>query len=338
MQTKLNVTMYYRSNCPKCDEVRKYLEELQSTMPYQLILVDIDSDPILFGEYENSVPYLVAGPYRLKKEFSQEEIRVMVSSANERHHQLIESSDMAYQERLNRSQSFTRTDGFSLWLSKHYMAVFNALLAIYVGLPFLAPILIKAGWASAARVIYTIYSPLCHQLAFRSFFLFGEQPYYPRELAGVPVAIHFEEIADEYDLDYIRARAFIGDQHYGYKVAFCQRDTAIYGALLLFGVVFSLSGRKIKPLKWYLWFILAILPMGLDGISQMPGLLGNILPSWLPVRESTPFLRILTGGMFGIFTGWYLYPYIEESMRGTRTTMAKKLAIVRQLNAKASLE
>ena len=42
----------------------------------------------------------------------------------------------------------------------------------------------NAGLTGPGRAIYTIYSPMCHQMASRSFFLFGEQPAYPRELAG----------------------------------------------------------------------------------------------------------------------------------------------------------
>ena len=35
-----------------------------------------------------------------------------------------------------------------------------------------------------SHVIYFIYGPFCHQFAFRSFFLFGEQPVYPRAISG----------------------------------------------------------------------------------------------------------------------------------------------------------
>ena len=328
-----SVTMYYRENCPACDLARKYLDELITDIPHRLVLVDIATDPVLLAEYADQVPYIVAGPYRLRKDFGRDELRVALLSASERHQQLIETSDKPYLDRLKRSENFTRTDGFSYWLSKHYMLVFNLLLFIYVGLPFAAPVFMELGLTAPAKTIYTIYSPLCHQLTFRSFFLFGEQPYYPRELANVPVDIHFEDIAAQYDLDYIKARSFIGDPVYGYKVALCERDVAIYGMLLLFGVIFSLTGRKIKSLPWYLWLLFAIIPMGLDGVSQLPSLMGAVIPSWLPIRESTPFLRLLTGGLFGWFTGWYLYPYIEESMRGTRTLMAKKQAVVKQIKS-----
>src|SRR5688572_19826740 len=73
-------------------------------------------------------------------------------------------------------------DRFIYWLARHWVAVFSALAAIYVGLPILAPVLMNAGATGPARAIYTVYSPMCHQMASRSFFLFGEQPAYPRAL------------------------------------------------------------------------------------------------------------------------------------------------------------
>ncbi len=77
----------------------------------------------------------------------------------------------------------TGSDRFTLWISQNYMLVFILLIAIYVGTPFIAPLLMKAGMQTPAKIIYTLYSPLCHQLAFRSWFLFGEQPVYPLEIS-----------------------------------------------------------------------------------------------------------------------------------------------------------
>ena len=69
-------------------------------------------------------------------------------------------------------------------LARRWLLFFNLALAIYVGLPMLAPVLMNAGLTGPANIIYRAYSPMCHQLASRSFFLFGEQPAYPRAIAG----------------------------------------------------------------------------------------------------------------------------------------------------------
>jgi uncharacterized membrane protein len=70
-------------------------------------------------------------------------------------------------------------------------------------------------------------------------------------------------------------------------------------------------------------------PVGLDGFSQ---LFSQMEWSWLvqilPYRESTPFLRVLTGGLFGFATAWFAYPAMEESMSETRQFFIRKFASV----------
>ena len=114
-------------------------------------------------------------------------------------------------------------------------------------------------------------------------------------------------------------------------MALCERDMGIYGAILLFGIVYSLTGRRIKPLHWMLWILIGLGPIGLDGFSQLFSQMEwSWLASILPYRESTPFLRVLTGGLFGLTTAWFAYPYMEESMAETRQFFIKKFESIRQ--------
>jgi len=223
------------------------------------------------------------------------------------------------------------------WISRHYLAVFNLFILLYFGLPILAPVLMKAGAVFPANVIYTLYKPLCHQFGFRSFFLFGEQPYYPLKEAGISGVKTFEQITGFVDLrspvaySRLQARQFTGNEVVGYKMALCERDMAIYGAILLFGIIYSLTGRRLKPLHWILWILIGIGPIGLDGFSQLFSQMDwSWLASVLPYRESTPFLRVLTGGLFGFTTAWFAYPYMEESMAETRQFFIKKFESIRQ--------
>lgn len=126
------------------------------------------------------------------------------------------------------------------------------------------------------------------------------------------------------------ASEFIGNERVGYKIALCQRDMAIYGSLLLFGIIFALNRRRFKPLPWWLWILLAIGPMGLDGVWQLVSQMQLAFLNWLPARESTPFLRVLTGTAFGWFTAWFGYPTIEESVSDERVRLEAKYAIERQ--------
>lgn len=214
------------------------------------------------------------------------------------------------QNLVNNEESLSKR--LSVWLRKHYLAIINIILALYVGLPVLAPVLMKTGQTKAANRIYQFYQPLCHQLAYRSFFLFGEQAYYPLEIAEIEGVKSFEQVSGLEAGDTAAASAFLGNEELGYKTALCQRDLAIYGSLLLFGLLFALTGRKMKPLPWLAWLILALLPMGLDGLSQLLGNMNISALNWISLRESTPFLRVLTGAMFGWFTAWFGIPSIDE--------------------------
>jgi uncharacterized membrane protein len=119
-------------------------------------------------------------------------------------------------------------------------------------------------------------------------------------------------------------------------MALCQRDFAIYSALLIFGLIFSLSGKKIKPLPWYLWILFGLIPIGLDGFSQLLSQTGLGIFSWIPLRESTPLFRVVTGGLFGLASAWFAFPYLEESVLGNRRDMALKQAIDTQIKEQRS--
>jgi uncharacterized membrane protein len=145
--------------------------------------------------------------------------------------------------------------------------------------------------------------------------------------------VTYERLAGVEDVDLAEARRFLGNDNVGYKVALCQRDIAMYGGILLFGLIFSLSRRRITSIPWYLWLLLGVVPIGFDGASQLPSLMGLNLPGWLPIRESSPLLRSLTGAMFGIMTAWYIYPLIEAAMRETRAMLARKVNVVQQIRS-----
>jgi len=110
-------------------------------------------------------------------------------------------------------------------------------------------------------------------------------------------------------------RLFNGNAQVGYKVALCERDLAIYGALLLSGLAFSLVRSRARPLPFWAYILIGIIPMGLDGGSQfvsylLPGLVPGL--AILP-RESTWLLRTITGGLFGWATAWLALPNLQAA-------------------------
>ncbi|MCL4369071.1 MAG: DUF2085 domain-containing protein [Actinobacteria bacterium] len=63
----------------------------------------------------------------------------------------------------------------AVWISAHWLLLVNIALALYVGGAIASPLLSAVGWAAAGTAIFHLYSAVCHQLPWRSFFLFGQQ-------------------------------------------------------------------------------------------------------------------------------------------------------------------
>ena len=333
----LHVTLYTRKNCHLCEETKEKLAALQEKYPHHLVEIDIDQDIALQERYGNAIPVVEVGPYLLQAPISAPELAMSLGAAQDRQTHLTRTGDDLYRQRVQRGSTISRGDQFAYWFSRQYMLVFTLLLFVFVSLPVLAPVLMKAGATQPANVIYTLYSPLCHQFGFRSFFLFGEQPYYPLVETGIAGEgtdlLDFESatgitgLHDAAGHARLDARHYHGNEEVGYKLALCERDMAIYSAMLLFALIFWLSGRRIPPLHWAIWLLVGWGFIGLDGFSQLISqfeipALANILP----YRESTPFLRVLTGFLFGFSTAWFGFPHLEESMRETRQIYIKKFA------------
>lgn len=361
------VTVYLKTDCAKCDDALAMLEGLAEIVPHRVVRILIDNDPDLLEMYGENAPVIKTGPYRLKHPFTKQDLEVVLRSAQDRVNAIKEDDSGQYQKKAARRAKITGADRFTAWLGHHYMILFNLLAFLFVGFSLLPPVLMRAGLETPAKILYIAYKPMCHQFAFRSWFMFGDQPYYPRELAGVEGVMTYEELAalipdevisvdgkdafESYTLSRfpkriippeapaweLSARKFIGVKNdvvnTGYKTALCERDVAIWGSFLMFGLLFAMFRKQFKALPWYLWILLAIFPVGLDGGSQLLGFLTEFFPDLVIIRESTPLLRTLTGSMFGIFTGWFIYPRIEETMAGTRRFMKKKFATITQQQA-----
>lgn len=317
----ITVTLYSKDDCHLCDEAIEQLSKLQGVVEHKLEVVDINGNQDLEKKYALDIPVIEVGPYRLKSPFTSQDIEITLRAAAEREKNIAEIDKKVAAGEAALPVKITNADKFSYWISRHYMLVLNLIVIIYLGLPFLAPVLMSAGYSRAAMPLYRFYGLVCHQLAFRSWFIFGDQPVYPREAANTGDFLPFEVATGISEEDELAARQFVGNPDLGYKVALCQRDVAIYGGILLFGLIFSLTGRKIKPLPWYIWLLVGIIPIGVDGFSQ---LLSQPPLNFFPYRESTALLRSITGFLFGFTTAWFGYPIVEESMTDVRRFYRQK--------------
>ena len=311
----MRVVLYSRPDCHLCDQVRAALVALQPKHPHQLVELNIEAEPALHQRYAESIPVVLVGPYTLRAPISETDLRVTLAAA--------EAGDRAKAPRSN----FERRVALGinraiLSFTRHWLLVFNLAVLLFVGLPFLAPVLMKTGATGPAEAIYRVYSPLCHQLAFRSWFLFGEQAAYPREAANLS-ATSYGAATGLAETDFLAAKRFVGNEQLGYKVAFCQRDIAIYLGIFAAGLGFSLVRHRLRPPSMLVWVVVGIVPLALDGFSQLV----SAIPGYpFPMRESTPLLRTATGLLFGISCVWLAYPHAEQAMAEARGELVTKLS------------
>jgi uncharacterized membrane protein len=200
----------------------------------------------------------------------------------------------------------------------------SVVLGIYIGLPFRAPILMHAGLTAMGKLIYYIYSWLCHQLPERSFFLFGPKLTY--SLAEIQAAWRDT-------LDPAVLRQFSGSSLMGWKVAWSDRMVSMYFSLWLSGIIWWPIRKHIRRLPWWGLFLF-LLPMALDGTSHLFSDLAGIgqgfrySNTWLSAltHSSLPInfyigdgwgsfnslMRLFSGLLFGAGVVWFTYPYMDE--------------------------
>ncbi|HLY31588.1 MAG TPA: DUF2085 domain-containing protein, partial [Ktedonobacterales bacterium] len=147
----------------------------------------------------------------------------------------------------------------------HWLFGVNTLLGVFIGVALLTPFGYALGWIGPSNAIFSFYHFLCAQTPSHSFYIEG------------------------------------------YQVCLCARCLAIYTSLLAGGLLLALFRtrpqllERIPRIGWR-WWVLGMIPMALDGGTQLFG--------W---HESNTLLRLLTGSIFGLMTAWFLFRQIDDS-------------------------
>jgi uncharacterized membrane protein len=213
--------------------------------------------------------------------------------------------------------------------------IFAVVFGIWVGLPFLPPLFMEMGWDGLANVIYLLYSFQCHQLPQRSFFFFGSKGMYSlSEIQAV-----WQDTTNPLIL-----RQFTGNPAMGWKVAWSDRMVSMYTSILVFGVIWWLLRRNLKPLRWW-GLLIFILPLAVDGashlISDFAGIGQGFRDSnaWLASLTKDAFsptfyagdalgsfnswMRLLTGVLFGFGIVWFGLPFLDASFTNLAARVLK---------------
>jgi uncharacterized membrane protein len=240
-----------------------------------------------------------------------------------------------------RSHKVDPLERFASGFARHWLFFVNILIAIWVALPWLAPVFMHWGWTSAGKATYFIYSFQCHQLPERSFFLFGRQTMY--SLTEI-------QTVWQTTIDPVVLRQFIGNPEMGWKVAWSDRMVWMYTSILFGGLLYGLFRKQVKPISMWT-FALLLLPMVIDGgthmISDLAGIGQGFRDTniWLQNLTANAFaitfyqgdalgsfnswMRLITGVLFGIALVAFAFPYLNDAFadiaRRTEATLTKGL-------------
>jgi uncharacterized membrane protein len=206
----------------------------------------------------------------------------------------------------------------------------KSVFGLWVWLPWLAPLFMRAGWDGVGRVIYAIYSFFCHQLPERSFFFFGHKSMY--SLSEI-------QAAWQNSINPLILRRFTGNAEMGWKVAWSDRMVSLFTTIWIFALLWLPLRRKVKPLAWW-GFALLLLPMALDGGTHMisdfagigqgfrdsnlwlAGLTNSIFPASFYAGDAlgsfNSWMRLITGTMAGLGITWLVFPLLFQLGKQTK--------------------
>jgi uncharacterized membrane protein len=196
--------------------------------------------------------------------------------------------------------------------------------------------LMSIGLIFPAKMIYGVYSFLCHQLPERSYFLFG-----PKISYTLP---EIQSVWQNTDNPAI-LRQFVGNAQMGWKVAWSDRMVSMFTSLWLFGMLWGIFKRKLKPLPWW-GVVLLLLPMAIDGITHtfsdlagigqgfrdsntwLAALTSHILPPNFYSGDAwgsfNAWMRLITGVLFGLGIVWFCFPYLNEAFTNSAQVVEYK--------------
>jgi uncharacterized membrane protein/glutaredoxin len=282
----MQVTVYAKPGCHLCDDALDILDRLAAQYDLDIVQINILDDMAVYEEYKEKIPVVEVEDKRfgrLVAPITEQELRAYVEMASR--------SLIPPPPSLLPPGKESAMDRFAEYIANHWLRMVCIALAIFVGIPWLAPIFAALGWWGLADPIYTAYALTCHQLP---------------ERAGTV---------------------------FGYQVAFCFRNTAIYAGVLGFGMLYGLARDRdipmLRPLRkaipWW-FFALLLLPLLADGLTHMLGVRDTMDDVMMAKPEFGSFfvgsqvfslnwwLRIITGSLAGLGAVWFAFPRMARAV------------------------
>ncbi|MEM2908963.1 MAG: DUF2085 domain-containing protein [Candidatus Bilamarchaeaceae archaeon] len=181
--------------------------------------------------------------------------------------------------------------------SKSLYFIYTALLLILETLVIITP-LIAFSDKQTGEALYSAFAQTCHQKLSRSFCLFKTDGGYLIDDCTPQTGVF---VPNDNTLLLVERNGLVG-----YKFPVCARCLALYTFALIGALAYPLLRRiEEKRLPPAIYFVIAILPLAIDGTLQFVSTTG-----FIQHYESTNAIRLLTGGLAGFALSFYVIPII----------------------------
>jgi uncharacterized membrane protein len=334
------ITLYSKPNCPLCDHTRHYLRQLQAEAVgagWTVDEVSILDDPALYRAYRYAIPVVaVEGGVTLVAPLSLQPPLLRRALTIGRDPQLAITAQAglaaAAEERARLEAEEARMASPPADMTPPVLAAPGlpapgpASPLLYQSAPLPAPI----------RLINTFANGMVRHFLAIITAIFGVWVLLPW-LAPVFARLGWWGPANAIYSVYIFFCHQLPERAanlFGYQVAWCWRNTALYTSMFLVGMLcltLGQSGRGPAILRqgisWQV-LVLCTIPIALDGFSHMFGL--RVDNAWFDALTGGAFhaftvgdqagtlnwwLRILTGGLFGAAVALFGYPLLARTLR-----------------------
>lgn len=150
----MRVTVYSKPGCGPCEDLLQLLDRLTPQYGLEVHEVNILESTSVYEAYKEIIPVVEVGGGkigRLVAPIGEPELRFYLEMAR----RLVPAGVDALVTHAEREPFMDR---MAAYIGRHWLRLVGIVLAIFVGLPWLAPVFATLGWWGIADPIYTAYA------------------------------------------------------------------------------------------------------------------------------------------------------------------------------------
>ncbi|MEO6456893.1 MAG: glutaredoxin family protein [Chloroflexia bacterium] len=154
----MRIRVYSRPGCHLCEEVLRILDRVTPQYGLQVDEINIFEDAELYNAYKELIPVVEAGDDRDRRLGRLGRLVAPIDEAELRVYLEIARRTLPVDIVALPPEREPLMDRLATYVGGHWPRLVSIALALFVGLPWLAPVFAALGWWNLADPIYTAYA------------------------------------------------------------------------------------------------------------------------------------------------------------------------------------